>query len=244
MSRSSLLGVGAVSGLCLTALIGMGGAKDQPEVAGQAATPGAAYAIGFDVGIDTIAQLSADEVQANADDLVRGFADAVHRAEPAMSASERRRVLATLEREVSNRLAESRLEEDPVFRAMAEANARRGKAFLNAFGERECVSKLEGGILYQSRTAGAGAFPSAESTVVISGQARLIDGTLVADMNRREMGVADMLPGGQIIAKGMRVGDRWIVAIPTELSFGLRGRTPDIGPNETLLMDVELIEIR
>ncbi len=61
---------------------------------------------------------------------------------------------------------------------------------------------------------------------------------------QKEIRVSTMLPGGRSVVERMRVGDRWNVAIPPDQAFGIGGRTPDIGPNETLLIDVTLLEIK
>jgi FKBP-type peptidyl-prolyl cis-trans isomerase FklB len=57
------------------------------------------------------------------------------------------------------------------------------------------------------------------------------------------MRVDSTLPGGRTALVNMRVGDRWLVVLPPEQAFGLAGREPDIGPNETVIVDVDVLEI-
>jgi len=52
------------------------------------------------------------------------------------------------------------------------------------------------------------------------------------------------VPGAQAVLRKMRVGDRWYVAIPPEQAFGSRGLQPNIGPNEAVIVDVEVLEVK
>ena len=53
-----------------------------------------------------------------------------------------------------------------------------------------------------------------------------------------------MLPGVQTFVRNMRVGERVYVAIPPQRAYGLAGREPDVGPNETVVVDLELVAIK
>ncbi len=59
-----------------------------------------------------------------------------------------------------------------------------------------------------------------------------------------EVDVGGTVPGGTEILQLMRAGAKWQVVLPAELAYGEGGRYPDIGPNETIVLTVELLEIK
>lgn len=201
------------------------------------------YAIGHDLGAQTLDRLRADGVEIEMEALLRGIEDGLRESPAALSEAEMEDLLAALHRRVVTREAEARVESDPVFRALATENERRGREFLSRFGAQENVVRLDGGIVCQSLKAGDGARVGAEDTVRVTYKGELLDGTVFGEAKDRELRVTSTLEGGQRALAKMRVGDRWIVAIPAELAFGIGGRAPDIGPNETIVIDVEVLGI-
>ncbi len=202
------------------------------------------YAVGHDLGTQSLDRLRADGIEVDLASFVSGFADAVRGAEPRLSSAELEAVLARLEREVTTRAAEQRMASDPVFRALAEANLRKGRTFHEEFGRKTGVTTLSTGIQYEVVVGGSGGWVAPDGTVVVTFKGKLLDGYVFGEAEQKEIRVSTMLPGGRDIVQRMRVGDRWNVAIPPDQAFGIGGRTPDIGPNETLLIDVTLLEIK
>lgn len=133
---------------------------------------------------------------------------------------------------------------DPVFRALAEANLSKSRTFQEEFGQKTGVTTLSTGIQYEVVVGGSGGWVAPDGTVVVTFKGKLLDGYVFGEAEQKEIRVSTMLPGGRDIVKRMRVGDRWNVAIPPDQAFGIGGRTPDIGPNETLLIDVTLLAIK
>jgi FKBP-type peptidyl-prolyl cis-trans isomerase FklB len=93
-------------------------------------------------------------------------------------------------------------------------------------------------------TSGSGRSVPPDGTVTVRFRGTLIDGTEFAQADRAELRVAAMMPGGRAAATRMRAGDHWQVAIPPELAFGPAGNPPLVGPNEVLLFDVEVLDVR
>ncbi|MHC4948024.1 MAG: FKBP-type peptidyl-prolyl cis-trans isomerase N-terminal domain-containing protein [Planctomycetota bacterium] len=209
---------------------------DEPQQAG--------YAIGHDLGKQSLTRLADDEVVFDRDMLVRGFADAIAEAEPLLAPEIMEDVLVRLEREVGTRLAEARMETDPVFRALVEENRRRSQAYHEQFGQRDDVTTLPNGVQYRVIAEGDGERAGPDSTVVVRFRGTLVDGYVFGEADAKELRVAGLLPGGRSAVTRMRVGDRWQLAVPPVLAFGIGGRAPDVGPNETLLIDVTLLEVR
>ena len=99
-------------------------------------------------------------------------------------------------------------------------------------------------MLAEERAGGKSRQPTPDDTVVISFQARLIDGTLIGDEVELTARIDGMIEAARIALPQMNVGNRWILAIPPEAAFGVGGRLPDIGPNQAILADVTLLEIK
>lgn len=238
-SRIALaLAVGTLTGTGATLLAGNGALHR-----GSADADRTSYAIGFDLGAATIERLGLDGVEYDRDVLLQGFEDAVRGVEPEFGDSQMSAALAVLHRDVANRLAEQQMAENPVFRALAEQNAAASASFLKAFAQNEGARQLPGGIVYLVEAAGEGPSPQAGDAVTLSFIARLQDGTLIGDERSAVVEIDGMIEGARVALTSMRVGDRWIVALPPELAFGLGGRGNEIGPNEAVLAEVELLGI-
>lgn len=202
------------------------------------------YAIGNDLARTTLLHLNADAVEFDAPSLVRGFEDGILGRDPAFTPEQIRASLTVLEREVSTKEALARMEADPVFRVLAAENQRRGREFIERFAASEGARELADGIYYRVLASGQGASPGPNDVVVVAFQARLIDRTLISEENEFRAEIAGMISGAQTVLQRMKPGDRWIVAIPSEQAFGIAGREPVVGPNEAVLVDVTLMEIK
>ncbi|NEQ52757.1 MAG: hypothetical protein F6K11_21905 [Leptolyngbya sp. SIO3F4] len=202
------------------------------------------YAIGYDLGLTTAERLKLDAVKVEPGALVQGFEDAITGADPAYDESELDAKLAVLHREVTSRIAKQLMNDDPVFRALAGRNEQASRDFIETIASKDDSVRLPGGVVYQVKSEGSGEIPALTDVVKLSFRARLRDGTLVGDEQEIEMRLDGMIVGAQEAISEMSVGSRWIVAIPPEKAFGLGGRDPDIGPNEAILADVELLGIQ
>lgn len=132
--------------------------------------------------------------------------------------------------------------------AAADANAKQGEEFLKKNKTRDDVTELESGLQYKVIAAGDGKKPSAEDTVVVHYRGTLIDGTEFDSSYSRgepaELGVNRVIKGWQEALQLMPVGSKWQLAIPSALAYGERGAGNLIGPNSTLLFDIELLAIK
>jgi FKBP-type peptidyl-prolyl cis-trans isomerase len=131
--------------------------------------------------------------------------------------------------------------------AQASANKDKGDAFLKANAAKEGVKAMPEGVQYRVTTAGTGPMPSATDKVRVHYTGTLLDGTEFDSSRKRgeptELSVSDVIPGWQLALAQMPVGSRWTIWIPPEQAYGLRGAGASIGPNETLVFDIELLEI-
>lgn len=129
----------------------------------------------------------------------------------------------------------------------AEANLKAGEKFLGENGKRQGVVVLASGLQYEIITEGTGEKPTANNKVTCHYHGTLIDGTVFDSSVRR--GQPATFPLNMVI-KGwteglqlMTVGSKWRFFIPPQLGYGDRQVSAQIGPNSTLIFDVELLGI-
>ena len=107
---------------------------------------------------------------------------------------------------------------------------------------------LPSGLMYQVITAGDGPKPSATDTVVTHYHGTLINGDVFdSSVDRGQpasFAVNRVIPGWTEALQLMGVGSKWKLVIPPDLAYGARGAGPKIGPNSTLIFEVELLEIQ
>lgn len=130
----------------------------------------------------------------------------------------------------------------------AEANMKEGEAFLAANKSKPGVMTTPSGLQYKVEKEGAGPKPTAADTVVCNYRGTFIDGKEFDSSYKR--GKPATFPVGGVI-KGwtealqmMPVGSKWELFIPPNLAYGPRGAGGVIGPNETLVFEVELLSIQ
>jgi FKBP-type peptidyl-prolyl cis-trans isomerase FklB len=133
-------------------------------------------------------------------------------------------------------------------RMAGEKNRTEGEAFLAANKAKPGVVTLPSGLQYKILTTGTGKTPTATDTVVCQYRGSLIDGKEFDSSYKR--GEPAAFPVGKVI-KGfsealqlMPVGSKWQVFIPSNLGYAERGSGADIGPNATLIFELELIAIK
>lgn len=203
----------------------------------------AAYAIGHRLGLDAREGLERDEVKCSREAVLRGFSDALLTGASAMTPAEMEDALIALQREVGERQAQQRLANDPVFKAVADENLKRSRQFLDRFSKKEGAKSLDGGVFYLPIKSGSGQLAKSTDTVVITYQIKLTTGEEIASAVDQPVRIASVPQGSQTVLTRMKPGDRWLVAIPPELAFGVAGRAPAVGPNETIVADVEFIRL-
>ncbi len=130
---------------------------------------------------------------------------------------------------------------------IAQGNLEAGQAFLAENGKKEGVKTTESGLQYEELTVGTGKQPTAEDTVKVHYRGTLIDGTEFDSSYARNEPVSfplnGVIPGWTEGLQLMKEGGKARLAIPADLAYGPGGMGNAIGPNSTLLFDVELLEV-
>ena len=130
---------------------------------------------------------------------------------------------------------------------MADINAAAGEQFLLENGKRAEVHTTPSGLQYEIVKQGDGPRPTAGDSVTVHYTGKLIDGTVFDSSEERgepaTFGVTQVIPGWVEALQLMNVGSRWRLFIPSALAYGPQGAGGLIGPNQTLVFDVELLAI-
>jgi FKBP-type peptidyl-prolyl cis-trans isomerase FklB len=215
-----------------------------PAAASPAATPAFAnqkdkvsYAIGMNIGT-TLHRQSLD-VDPNV--LLQGLKDAMAGGKTQLSEEEARATLTELQNDMRKKQQEK-------MQQAAEENKKEGDAFLSANKAKSGIVTLPSGLQYKVLTAGAGPKPTASDSVVCNYKGTLIDGKEFDSSYKRgepaTFPVSGVIKGWTEALQLMPVGSKWQLFVPSDLAYGERGQGPDIGPNATLIFEVELISIQ
>jgi len=132
-------------------------------------------------------------------------------------------------------------------RELLEKRKKQGEDFLAENKKKEGVKTLPDGLQYKVIKAGTGKKPEADDTVTVNYSATLIDGTEFDSSYKRgqpsTFRVSGVIPGWSEALQLMEEGAKWQLFIPSNLAYGELGRPGIIGPNATLIFEVELVSI-
>lgn len=176
----------------------------------------------------------------NSADFAAGVASVYDGVKPEMTFDEAKRIVneyfAKLEAEMQAEAAKQ-----------GEVNRKNGEAFLSENAKREGIKVTESGLQYEVLESGKGDSPKAPDNVEVHYTGKLIDGTVFDSSVERgvpaSFGVTQVIPGWVEALQLMHEGDKWRLYIPSDLAYGPNGAGGVIGPNMTLIFDVELLRV-
>jgi FKBP-type peptidyl-prolyl cis-trans isomerase FklB len=192
----------------------------------------ASYAIGLNIGLN----FNKQKLSVNTDTFMAGIKDGLA-GKPQMTEAEIRETMQNLEKDMEGKQKEA-----------ADKNAKDGEKFLAENKKKEGVKTTASGLQYKVIKDSNGAQPKATDTVTVNYRGTLIDGTEFDSSYKR--GQPATFPLNAVI-KGwteglqlMKVGSKYQFFIPAALGYGERGAGGDIGPNSTLIFEVELLDTK
>ena len=189
------------------------------------------YAVGVQIGNN----LNSQAMEIDTTSLIQGVTDTVNKAELKLSIPEMEQAVATYQAQQQQRQA-----------AAGQENKAAGEKFLAENKKNKDVVELASGLQYKVLTKGTGAQPKATDKVTVHYRGSLIDGTEFDSSYGRGEPVAialnEVIPGWQEAVPLMPVGSKWQIVIPASLGYG-EGAAGPIGPNSTLVFDIELLSI-
>jgi FKBP-type peptidyl-prolyl cis-trans isomerase FklB len=197
----------------------------------------ASYAIGMNIGKG----LHKDSVDVDPAILLRGLKDGMAGGKTLLTDDEAKTAMVAIQ-------ADLRKKQEAKMAIAGDANKKEGDEFLAQNKTKEGVVTLPSGLQYKILKEGTGPKPSASDSVVCNYKGTLIDNTEFDSSYKR--GQPATFPVGQVI-KGwtevlqlMPVGSKWQVFVPSDLAYGPRAPGGTIGPNATLIFEIELLSIQ
>jgi FKBP-type peptidyl-prolyl cis-trans isomerase FklB len=194
------------------------------------------YVLGVQLGNDVRRQ----GVDIEPDIMMRGLKDSLSGAKYLLTDQQMSDTMAAFQKAMTSKRAE-------VMKQAAEKNKKEGDAFLAANKKKEGVVTLPDGLQYKIIKEGKGPMPKINDTVTVNYRGMLVDGTEFDSSYRRSeplsFPVKGVVKGWTEALQMMKVGSKWQLFIPPELGYGEQGGGP-IGPNATLIFDIELLSIK
>lgn len=193
------------------------------------------YALGTDIGNN----LKRQEIDVDPKSLAAGLGDALA-GKSALTPDQVREVMGEFRNQMMAKAQAQQAEQ-------GKKNLEAGKAFLEANAKKDGVKTTESGLQYKVVKAGTGKSPTPTDTVTVHYHGTLPDGTVFdSSVDRGEPAtfpVNGVIAGWTEALQKMKVGDKWQLVIPANLAYGERSPGGAIGPNSTLVFDVELLGI-
>ncbi len=197
--------------------------------------------VSYGIGVDMARNFRLQGIDFDAKILIKGFMDQSSGGRLLMTDDEIRATLNSYQNEIMQKRAQA-------MKAAGEENKKIGDAFLAENKKKEGVVALPSGLQYRILKAGDGRKPTDADTVECNYRGTLINGTEFDSSYRTgkpvTFKVAGLIPGWTEALKLMPAGSKWQLFIPPQLAYGERGAGRDIGPNATLIFELDLIAIK
>lgn len=224
-----------ITGLVVASLVSTACSGDAPATL-ETDDQKASYAMGLDIGTS----LKPTESHLDMAALIKGVEDAIAEREPAMTQEE----IQTIMQAFSQTIQEEQMAE---MNAQREENVAAGEAYMAENAQNDGVITTESGLQFEVLEEGSGPSPQPGQEISIQYVGTLPDGTEF-DASDPEgpparFQVDRVVPG---FAEGlmlMKTGSKARLVIPGDLAYGPQGRPPQIGPSQTLIFEVDLIEV-
>ncbi len=235
VSVKKLLVAAALLAMALTC-VSCGGGGEVQKTSLDTEVEKASYAYGMDVATSMLRSGLVLDI----DSFVQGFRDTAEGRSPLLSDQEKMQVM----QDYAAKMREAQMAEAEV---AAVANLAEGTAFLEANKTAEGVKTTASGLQYIVVEEGKGATPTPDSRVKVHYKGTLIDGTQFDSSYDRgqpaEFPVGGVIPAWTEALQLMKVGGKIKIFAPPDIAYRERGAPPVIGPNATLIFEIELVDI-
>lgn len=195
------------------------------------------YSIGMDIG----GNLQRQSIDIDPDILAQGIKDSLSGGKLLLSEEEFRNTMTNFRKEMMAK-------QQSQLKGLSEKNKKEGEAFLDENKKKKGVVTLPSGLQYKVVKEGEGDIPKLTDTVTVHYKGTLIDGTEFDSSYGRgqpaTFPVNGVISGWTEALQLMKAGSTWQLFIPSSLAYSERGAGGKIGPNSTLIFDVELLSIK
>ena len=198
------------------------------------------YALGMSQGAGMAANFKKLGVEFNPDLIIQGLKDGLAGGKTRLTEDQARAVLGEVQADVQK-------QQQGKAKELADKNKADGEAFQAANKAKEGVVTLPDGLQYKILTPGTGPKPTATDTIVANYKGTFVNGTEFDNSYKRNepitIPVTGVIKGWTEALQLMPVGSKWQLVIPSDLAYGEHAR-PEIGPNQTLVFEIELLSIK
>ncbi|MBL8889434.1 MAG: FKBP-type peptidyl-prolyl cis-trans isomerase [Planctomycetaceae bacterium] len=212
-------------------------AQNDPELQGPALIQQASYLIGQQIFND----FARDQVEINVEALIQGIKDAAEAKPSTIPAERAQAIMMAFAKSVQAK-------QQQLLQQMADTNLKAGQAFLKENALKPGIKQLENGVQYEVLQTGKGASPAETDTVTVHYTGTFIDGTVfdssVENGQPATFPLTQVIEGWTKTIPRMKVGDKWRVFIPSNLAYRETGKAPVIQPNQTLIFEIELLDVK
>jgi len=204
------------------------------------------YSIGVNIAhnLQQMKQQAGFAVDANL--VAQGLKDAISGGKTKMSNEEMQATMQAFSQKMQAKQKEAMAAHEAEMKKAGDKNAADGKAYLDANAKKDGVTVTKSGIQYKVLTEGKGPKPKATDTVTVNYRGTLTDGKEFDSSYKRgepaTFAVNAVIPGWTEVLQLMPEGSKWEVTIPSDLAYGPGGAGGDIGPNATLIFEIELLK--
>jgi FKBP-type peptidyl-prolyl cis-trans isomerase FklB len=223
--------------LTLALLAGVAAAEEKK---GMSEKEKLSYSMGFTQGKSMSGFFKAQSIDIDTDTFVKALKEGLSGAKSEMTEDEMRAQITTLQKELVAKRAEQS-------KVASEKNKKDGEAFLAENKKKDGVVTLPDGLQYKILKDGTGPTPKKTDKVKVNYKGSLINGTeFDSSYKRNEPAVFQVdrvIAGWTEALQLMKVGSKWDVYIPSNLAYGEHGNGFVIGPNQTLIFEIELLSI-
>ncbi|MCX6886174.1 MAG: FKBP-type peptidyl-prolyl cis-trans isomerase [Verrucomicrobia bacterium] len=196
----------------------------------------------YSIGVDLARNFKRQGIDVDMEAVIRGMMDASAGRKLSIPETELSRLITKVQNDQRLKMAQNR------GRNPAEVNRRVGADFLARNESRPGVVTLQSGLQYKVVNQGSGKKPGENDTVLLSYRTSALDGKEYNCSNAGQPGsfkVKELeTPAWREAVKLMPVGSKWELYVPSNLGYGVGGVGSTIGPNETLVVELELVAIK
>jgi len=195
--------------------------------------------VNYGIGVGVARNFQRQGIEVDLDLVIKGMRDMLSGAKLLMTEEELQKTMTAFQADLQKKLQDAT-------KAAAEKNQKEGEAFLAENSKKEGVVTLPSGLQYKILKPGDGKKPSSQDSVECHYRGTFINGTEFDSSYKRGQPINLKLDGGVIAGwsealKLMPVGSKWQIFIPSKLAYGETGAGSQIGPNSTLIFEVELL---
>ncbi|MFQ5444929.1 MAG: FKBP-type peptidyl-prolyl cis-trans isomerase, partial [Nitrospinales bacterium] len=210
--------------------------------------------LGYSIGLNfsRSVQSLAKEVDLNIPMVLKGFKDGLSEGDVLITEEEFKKVMTAFQLEMRGKQAQLQkeaMEKQKIEMAkLGKKNESKGQEFLAKNAKRKGVKTTSSGLQYEIVKAGTGRSPKPTDQVETHYRGTLINGEEFDSSYKRGQPATfplnGVIPGWTEALQLMKVGGKWKIVVPSNLAYGPRGTRGMIGPNATLIFEIELLAIK